>query len=128
MARQLVEGDAVARDVDPEILATLELTVHFVERMDDDVYRPRDGGIASDPVFVDIPVIGNVGQVLMADHDQQIEVGLIVVLRLVHPVVARIAAEPVGLVDLASPVVRRSDERRGGKEWSCTCRNRGTRY
>ena len=63
-------------------------------------------GIAQDPVLGDVPVIGDIGQVFVADDDQQIEVGLVAVLRLIDPVVARIAAEQDDLVDLAVALVR----------------------
>src|SRR3546814_10955249 len=70
--------------------------------------RTGDGRVARDPVLGDIPVVGDVGEILVADDDQQIEVGLIAVLGLVHPVIAGVGAEQDDLVDLAAPQIGRA--------------------
>src|SRR3546814_7450114 len=55
------------------------------EGMDDDVHRPLDFGVAQNAVLGDIPIVRDIGEVLMIDHHQQIEIGLIAVLGLIHP-------------------------------------------
>src|SRR3546814_1537773 len=74
--------------------------------MHDDVDLTGDGRVARDPVLGDIPVVGDVGEILVADDDQQIEVVLIAGLGLVHPVIAGVGAEQYYLVYLAAPLVR----------------------
>ena len=56
--------------------------------MDNDVQRPSDIGVAEDLVLGDVPMVGDVGEILMADNDQQVEIGLIAILRLIDPIVA----------------------------------------
>jgi hypothetical protein len=57
--------------------------------VDDDVHGSRDRGIAQDLVLRDIPIIRDLGEVFVADDDQQIIVRLIAVVGLVDPVAAR---------------------------------------
>ena len=52
-----------------------------------------DIGVAEDLVLGEIPMVGDVGEILMAHDDQQVEIGLIAILRLIDPVVAGIAAK-----------------------------------
>ena len=69
--------------------------------MHDDVHRPRDRSIAQDLVLRDIPTVRDIGEVGVADDDQQIIIGLIAILRLVDPVAARIAAKKDNFLDFA---------------------------
>jgi len=57
--------------------------------VNDDVDRAPDRGIAQDPVLGDIPMIGNVGEILVTDDNQEIKVRLIAFLGRVDPVAAR---------------------------------------
>ena len=83
--------------------------------MHDDVHRPCNRNIAQDLVLSDIPIFRNIGEIGVADDDQQIIVRLIAVLRLVDPVTARIAAEQDDILDLAVlfPRLRRARGRDG---------------
>ncbi|MNV21537.1 hypothetical protein D3C71_1124750 [compost metagenome] len=93
VAGHAVERHPVADDVCPEVLAALERVVHLREVMNDDVDGPTDIGVAQDRVLRVPPVVGDVGQLLMADDDQQVEIRQVAVLRLIDPVGARIGAE-----------------------------------
>src|SRR3546814_1419348 len=66
-------------------------------------------------VLVDLPIFGNIGDVGVADDDQQIKIGLIAVLRIIDPVAATITAEQDDLLDLAVllPRLRRARGRNG---------------
>src|SRR3546814_2424005 len=76
---------------------------------------PRDRSIAQDLVLGDVPIFGNIGEVGVADDDQQIKIGLIAVLRIIDPVAANITAEQDDLLDLAVllPRLRRARGRNG---------------
>ncbi|MNS73915.1 hypothetical protein D3C72_1073740 [compost metagenome] len=93
MAGHVVERYPVAHDIGPEVLAAPKGVVHLRKVMNDDVDGPTDGGVAQDRVFRVPPVVSDVGQLLMADDNQQIEVGKVAVLWLIDPVSARIRAE-----------------------------------
>ncbi|GGJ41436.1 hypothetical protein GCM10011393_09500 [Sphingopyxis bauzanensis] len=57
--------------------------------MDDDVDGPRDLRIAQNLILGDIPIFGNIGEIGVADDDQQIIIRLIAILGLVDPIAAR---------------------------------------
>ncbi|MNX56462.1 hypothetical protein D3C86_872560 [compost metagenome] len=61
--------------------------------MDDDVDGPTDGGIAQDLILGVPPVVGDVGHLRIVDHDQQIKIRQVAVLRLIDPVAPRIGTE-----------------------------------
>src|SRR3546814_3021618 len=88
------------------------------EGMDDDVHRPLDFGVAQNAVLGDIPIVRDIGEVLMIDHHQQIEIGLIAVLGLIHPIIPRIGAEEDDLEDLAILQTRRRRLRRSEEHTS----------
>ena len=90
MARQFVQNDTVSGGVDPEILAPLERLVHLVQRMDDDVHRPPDLGVPQDAVLGDVPIMGDVGEIVMIDDNKEVEIRLVAVLRLIDPIVTRV--------------------------------------
>ena len=102
MARQLVEHDPVANDVGPEVFAAAERLIHLGQVVDDDVNDAADGRVALNPVLGFPPVVGGIGQLRMANNDEQIEVGQIAVVGLIDPVVAGVAAEQDDLPDLAA--------------------------
>nr|WP_228765832.1 hypothetical protein [Sphingopyxis solisilvae] len=83
--------------------------------MDDDVYGSGDCGLAQDLVLGVIPIIGDLGKILMADDNQQVIIRLIAILGLIDPIAARIAAEQDDLADLAVllPLLRRARDRDG---------------
>src|SRR3546814_3761449 len=66
-------------------------------------------------LFRSVPIFGNIGEVGVADDDQQIKIGLIAVLRIIDPVAATITAEQDDLLDLAVllPRLRRARGRNG---------------
>src|SRR3546814_2880440 len=70
VARQFIENDAVAGDIDPEIFAALERLVYVIERMHDDIDGAPDARVAQDFGFGDIPVMRDVGQIAMADDNR----------------------------------------------------------
>ena len=71
--------------------------------MNDDVDGSSDRLVAQDLILGDIPIVRDLGQIRMADDDQQVEIRLVAVLPIIDPIFARIAAEQDDLVDFAVP-------------------------
>ena len=71
-SRQLVQSNAIARDVGPKIFAARQTLIHLFERVDDHIDGSRDGRVTLDFVFGDVPIFGDVGQILVADDHQEI--------------------------------------------------------
>jgi hypothetical protein len=93
-----VERNPVPRDIHEEIAAMREAIVHFAQRVDDEVdrraQRLRDRKFAVEPVLGGRPEFDAIGQLVVVDDDEQIEVGLIALggVRFIDPAAARIAA------------------------------------
>src|SRR3546814_4283871 len=110
----LVERDAVASDVHEEVATFGESRVHFLQSVDDEVdRRPQrlgDRELAVKPVLGRGPELDTVGQLLMVDDDEQVEVGLVSLggVRLVDPAAARIASVEDDLEDRKSVVSGKS--------------------
>ena len=75
--------------------------IHLFQGVDDDIHRTSDRRIAQDSVFRNEPVLGNIGQILVTDDDQDIVVGLVSVLRLIDPVISSVTAEQDYVLDPA---------------------------
>ncbi|MCR5869504.1 hypothetical protein LRS12_01265 [Sphingomonas sp. J344] len=101
MVGQFIEGNPIASDIHPKILAALKRLVHLIERMHDEIYGTVDRLVSKDLVLSHIPIVCDVGEISVTDHNQQIIVGLVPVLRFIDPIVARIASKEDDLEDLA---------------------------
>ena len=103
----LVERDAVFRDVHKEIAAVREAVVHLLQRVHDEVHRGLqrlgDAILAHQLVLGLLPVGDTVGEALVVDDDEQVEVGFVALggVRLVDPAAARVAAVEHDLEDAA---------------------------
>lgn len=108
IALGLVEGNAVAGDVDEEGAAEAELAAHVFETVDDEVdgsgEPTGDGQLAHQPLAGAVPEIGLIGEALGVDDDEQVVVGAIAALAIVDPVAARVRSEQDQLEDAAVPV------------------------
>lgn len=93
MPRQIIERDAIPNDIGPEILAAGQHLAHLGEGVDDEVDGAADREVAQDLFLGGPPVVGDVGQLRMADDDQQVEVRQVAIVGLIDPVVAGIRAE-----------------------------------
>src|SRR3546814_15588042 len=98
-----IERDPVARDVHEEITPVGEAVVHLLQGMNDEVDRRLerlvDRKLADEPVFELAPEIDLLGETLIIDDDEKVEVG----------------AVALGGVRPIEPAAAGPDERRGGK-------------
>ena len=105
MPRDFVQQHAVARDIGEEVAAPLELMVHVLQAVDDEVHwRAQLGPIRQrlqEPRLGCVPELRGVGEILLVDHDQQIVIGEIAPDRVFHPIVPGIGAEENNLQHLA---------------------------
>src|SRR5579872_1939012 len=94
-----------AQDVDEEIAPEPQLLVHILQAVVNDADgRPQPlafGELGKQPVLSLGPELRPVGQIFMADDNQQVEVGIIATYRIIDPVAAGIASEQDDLEDLA---------------------------
>ncbi|WP_295234093.1 hypothetical protein [Brevundimonas vesicularis] len=70
--------------------------------MDDQIDGSPDGRVTKDLVLGIPPVVGDVRQLLVVDHDQEVEVREIAILWFVHPVRSCVGPEQDDLEDLAA--------------------------
>jgi hypothetical protein len=106
---RLVERDAVAHDVDPEIAAEGELVVDVLQRVDDQRHRAPE---AFGEIFLEEPILGlgpdlRIGQGLVVHDDEDIVVGKIAGGAILDRVAAGLRAEQDHLQDLAARLLGR---------------------
>ena len=105
MPRLLEQDNAVAKDVDEEKAAEPELLVHIIEAVIDEADRRPEllsfGQFGEQPILGLRPEFGNVGQVFVVDHDEEVEVREIAPDRILDPVAAGVTSEQDDLEKLA---------------------------
>ena len=99
------QDDPFAKDVDEEVAPEPELLVHILEAVIDKADRGPERlsfrQFGEQPVLGLRPELGNVGQILVVDNDQQIEVRIVASDRILDPVAPGIASEQDDLQKLA---------------------------
>jgi len=103
----LIKRDAFLCDVHEEVATVRQTVIHFAKRVNDEVdWRTQclvDGEFAHQSVVELEPVVDLVGQALVIDNDQDVEVGAVAFgrVRFVYPAAPCIAAIEDDLLDLS---------------------------
>ena len=100
-AGRVEENDALTHDVGPEVSPAVQLLVHVFQTVHDKAHRRADQGLARHQLVLGVMPELAVGQILMIDNDQQIEIREVASDRIMDPIAARIRSVEDDLEDLA---------------------------